>query len=125
LTADGELLGKPLPAGAILTPCMYLAHHQPDLFPNPHRFSPDRFIGNRISRQYYFPFGGGIRRCLGSELAMLEIRMIIAAVLRRCRLHCVNSQAGIPELRGPAMTLARDLRMSITPRRTTPGNVPP
>jgi cytochrome P450 len=125
LTADGELLGKPLPAGAVLTPCMYLAHHQPDFFPNPHRFNPDRFIGNRISRQYYFPFGGGIRRCLGSELAMLEIRMIIAAVLRRCQLHCVNSQAGIPELRGPAMTLARDLRMSITPHRITPQNMPP
>jgi cytochrome P450 len=104
---------------------MYLAHHQPDFFPNPHRFNPDRFIGNRISRQHYFPFGGGIRRCLGSELAMLEIRMIIAAVLRRCQLHCVNSQAGIPELRGPAMTLARDLRMSITSHRITPQNMPP
>jgi cytochrome P450 family 110 len=125
LAADGELLGKPLPAGAVLTPCMYLAHHQPDLFPNPCRFDPDRFIGNRASRQHYFPFGGGVRRCLGSELAMLEIRMITAAVLRRCQLHCVNSQAGIPELRGPAMTLARDLRMSITPRRMTPRNMPP
>ena len=125
LPTDGELLGKPLPAGAILTPCMYLAHHQPDLFPNPRRFDPDRFIGNRISRQHYFPFGGGIRHCLGSELAMLEVRMIIAAVLRRCQLRCVNSQAGIPELRGPAMTLARDLQMSIAPRRMTPRNISP
>lgn len=125
LTAAGELLGKPLPAGTILTPCMYLAHHQPDSFPNPHRFNPNRFLGNRIPRQYYFPFGGGTRHCLGSELAMLEIRMITAAVLRRCQLHCVNPQAGIPTLRGPAMTVASDLRMSIIPHRMAPRHIPP
>jgi cytochrome P450 family 110 len=124
LTADGELLGKPLPVGTIVTPCIYLAHHQPDLFPSPRQFDPSRFLGNRVSRQYYFPFGGGARRCLGSELAMLEIRMITAAVLRRCQLHCVNPEAGIPELRGPAMTMAHGLQMSISPRRTGPRNIP-
>ena len=125
LTADGELLGKPLPAGTLVTPCMYLAHRQPDLFPDPRRFDPSRFLGNRVPRQYYFPFGGGTRRCLGSELAMLEVRMITAAVLRRCQLHCVNPEAGIPELRGPAMTLAPALRISISPHGVAPRNVPP
>jgi cytochrome P450 len=124
LTADGELLSKALPAGTIVTPCMYLSHRQPDVFPNPCQFDPSRFLGNRVSRQYYFPFGGGTRRCLGSELAMLEIRMITAAVLRRCQLRCVNPKAGIPELRGPAMTLAQGLRMSITPHRMAPRNIP-
>jgi cytochrome P450 family 110 len=125
LTTDGELLGKPLPAGTVVTPCMYLAHHQPDLFSNPHRFNPSRFIGNRIPRQYYFPFGGGTRHCLGSKLAMVEVRMITAAVLRRCQLHCANPDAGRPELRGPAMTLARGLRMWITPHPTTLRHISP
>lgn len=124
LPADGELLGKSLPAGTILTPCMYLAHHQPDLFPQPRRFNPTRFLGHRVPRQYYFPFGGGTRRCLGSELAMVQVRMIAAAVLRRCQLHCVNPEAGVSELRGPAMTLARSLRMSITPHRRAPRKIP-
>ncbi|MGH3683749.1 MAG: cytochrome P450 [Pseudonocardiaceae bacterium] len=119
LTADGELLGKPLPADTVVTPCIYLAHHQPELFPNPRRFDPSRFLDHRVPRQYYFPFGGGTRRCLGSELAMLEVRMITAAVLHRCQLHCVNPEAGLPELRGPAMTLAPELQMSITPHRMT------
>ncbi|HEX8761514.1 MAG TPA: cytochrome P450 [Pseudonocardiaceae bacterium] len=123
LTADGELLGKLLPAGTIITPCMYLAHHQPDLFPNPRRFNPSRFLGNQVSRRYYFPFGGGTRCCLGSELAMLEVRMITAAVLRRCQLHCVNPEAGIAVLRGPTMALAQGLQMSVTPRRITPRNI--
>lgn len=121
--ADGELLGKPLPAGTIVTPCMYLAHHQPDQFPNPRQFNPNRFFGNRIPRRYYFPFGGGTRHCLGSELAMLEIRMITAAVLRRCHLHCVNPEAGTSELRGPTMTLAPGLHMSITPHRIAPRTI--
>ncbi|MGH3887862.1 MAG: cytochrome P450 [Pseudonocardiaceae bacterium] len=124
LPVDGELLGKPLPAGTIVTPCIYLAHHQPDLFPDPIRFNPSRFLGNRVARQHYFPFGGGTRHCLGRELAMLEVRMITAAVLRRCQLHCVNFEAGVPELRGPAMTLAPGLQMSIAPHRRAPRNIP-
>jgi cytochrome P450 len=125
LTEDGELLGKPSPAGTLVTPCMYLAHRQQDIFPNPRRFDPSRFLGNRVPRQHYFPFGGGTRRCLGSELAMLEVRMITAAVLRRCQLHCVNPESGVPELRGPAMTLAPALRISISPHRVPLRNAPP
>ncbi|MGH3773580.1 MAG: cytochrome P450 [Pseudonocardiaceae bacterium] len=124
LTTDSELLGRPLPAGTVLTPCMYLAHRQLEPFPNPCKFDPHRFLGGRAPRQHYFPFGGGTRRCLGSELAMLEIRMITAALLRHCRLHCVNPESGIPELRGPAMTLARGLRMLIIPRGMTSRNIP-
>lgn len=123
LNVDGELLGKPLPAGTTVTPCIYLAHRQPDLFPNPHQFNASRFLGTQISQRYYLPFGGGIRRCLGSELAMLEIRMITAAVLRRCQLHCVNPEAGRPKLRGPAMTLAPSLQISVTPHRLAARNM--
>ncbi|HKR52444.1 MAG TPA: cytochrome P450, partial [Pseudonocardiaceae bacterium] len=100
-----------------------LAHHQPDIFLNPSRFDPSRFLGHRVPRQHYFPFGGGTRHCLGSELAMLEVRMITAAVLRRCRLHCTNVEAGVPEVRGPAMALASRLHMSMAPRRSAPRNM--
>jgi cytochrome P450 len=109
LTTDDDLLG------------MYLAHHQPDLFPNPRQFDPSRFLGKRVPPQHYFPFGGGTRRCLGSELAMLEVRMITAAVLRHCQLRCVNPEAGTPVLRGPALTLPQDLRMAVIPHRGAPG----
>jgi cytochrome P450 len=121
LTTDGELLDTPVTAGTVITPCMYLAHHQPTLFPHPHRFDPSRFLGTRVPHRYYFPFGGGTRHCLGSKLAMVEIRMITAAVLRRYELRCVNPEAGIPILRGPAMTLPQNVRMLITTHHRTPG----
>jgi len=113
-TEDSDLFGVPLPRGTELTPSIYLAHHHPDRFPHPFRFDPRRFLGKRVPSSHYFPFGGGIRRCLGSELAMLEIRMIIAALLRRRELRCVNPRAGTPRLRGPAMAPSGRLRVAVT-----------
>jgi cytochrome P450 family 110 len=113
LAEDGELLGRVLPAGTVLTPSIYLAHRHPDSFPNPHRFDPGRFLGTRVPARSYFPFGGGTRYCLGNQLAHLEIRMIAVAVLRRREWRCTNPRAGVPQLRGHAMAPASTLRMRV------------
>ncbi|HVV19784.1 MAG TPA: cytochrome P450 [Pseudonocardiaceae bacterium] len=116
LTVDGELRGRPLPAGTVLVPSIYLAHHRSAAFPDPHRFDPGRFLGTEQPvTPHYFPFGGGTRYCLGSELATLEIRMVTAAVLRRGKLRCVNPDAAVPRFRGPAMAPSRRLRTVVTP----------
>lgn len=114
MTEEDELLGRALSAGTILTPSIYLAHRRSDYFPSPHRFDPNRFFGNRALPQRYFPFGGGSRYCLGAQLAYLEIRIISAALLRRRELCCVNTRAGIPQMRGHAMAPAARLRMKVT-----------
>ena len=111
---DIRLLDRPVAAGTELTPCIYLAHRQ---YPNPGTFDPGRFAGARHSGHEYLPFGGGTRRCLGADLAMLELRMVVAAVLRRVDLTCVNPRAGRPSVRGPAMGVGRDLRMVTRPCR--------
>ena len=103
LTADAELGGAGYPAGTVLTPCIYLAHRQPDVFAHPGRFEPRRFLEQRPSAQHYLPFGGGVRRCLGADLALLELRMVLAAALRLRPLRCVDAAAAVPQLRGPAM----------------------
>jgi cytochrome P450 len=113
LATDAEVAGRLLSAGTTLTPSIYLAHRNPDQFPNPHRFDPTRFLSARVPARHYFPFGGGTRHCLGSQLAQLEIRMITAAVLWRRDWHCVNPKAGIPQLRGHAMAPASRLRMRV------------
>jgi cytochrome P450 len=113
LTEDAELLGQTVTAGTILTPSIYLAHRNSDQFPNPHRFDPNRFLGERVPARYYFPFGGGTRYCLGSQLAQLEIRMVAAAILRRLEWCCVNPRMGVPRLRGHAMAPASRLRMRV------------
>lgn len=113
LTSDVELLGTTLTVGTVLTPSIYLAHHSPARFPDPYRFDPGRFLGHRVPAQQYLPFGGGTRHCLGADLAAMEIRMIVAAVLRGRRLRCVNPGAGKAALRGHAMAPSRRLRMAV------------
>jgi cytochrome P450 len=79
--------GQDLPAGVMLAPCIYLTHHNPDVWPAPYRFDPDRFFGKRVSPYDFFPFGGGIRHCIGAAFAMYEMKTVLAEVLSRVTLH--------------------------------------
>ncbi|GAA2708178.1 cytochrome P450 [Micromonospora olivasterospora] len=120
LTEDWDLLGRPTAAGTRLTPSIYLVHRRPDVHPDPLRFDPGRFLGTRMPAQDYLPFGGGLRRCLGADFAMLELRMIVAAVLRSLDLRCVNPRRGVPQLRGAAMGPKPGLRMEVRHVRALP-----
>jgi cytochrome P450 len=114
LTEDSELGGTGYAAGTVLTPCIYLAHRRPEIFPEPQRFDPGRFLDRRYSAHQYLPFGGGVRRCLGADLALLEMRMVVAAVLRHRGLRSVDPTLATRQLRGPAMTPSRNLQFVAT-----------
>jgi cytochrome P450 family 110 len=113
LTEDAAPNGRHLPAGTILTPAIYPAHHHPDVFGNPDRFDPTRFLDGRPPARHYFPFGGGTRHCLGNQLAQLEIRMITAALLRRDDWQCVGSRTSAPSLRGNVLAPPRGVRLRV------------
>lgn len=65
-----------------LTPCIYAAHRNPEVFAKPLEFCPERFVGQRYPSSQYLPFGGGKRRCLGADLAMLELRTVLARLVQ-------------------------------------------
>ncbi len=75
--------GESLPPGVVVGCSIYLAHMNPEVWPEPERFDPDRFLGKRPSPNTYFPFGGGIRRCIGEAFALYEMRIVLATVLSR------------------------------------------
>jgi cytochrome P450 len=75
--------GHDLPSGAVVAPCIYLTHRRPDVWPDPERFDPERFLGQRTNPYAFFPFGGGVRRCLGMAFALYEMRIVVAQVLAR------------------------------------------
>jgi len=75
--------GRDLSAGVVAAPCIYLTHRRPDLWPNPERFDPDHFLGRRPSPYEFFPFGGGVRHCLGAAFAIYEMKLVLAQVLSR------------------------------------------
>jgi cytochrome P450 len=87
LHAPMRIGGVALPAGVVASPCMYLTHRRPDVWPEPLRFRPERFLGLRPSPQAFYPFGGGLRRCLGAAFATFEMKIVTAQVLMRTALR--------------------------------------
>jgi cytochrome P450 len=76
-----------LPKGVIVAPCIYLAHRRPDVWREPERFVPERFLDGPIRKGAFFPFGGGVRACLGRGFALSEMKIVVYEVLRRARLR--------------------------------------
>jgi cytochrome P450 len=104
LTEPFRVRGYELPAGVRLAPNIYLTHRRPDLYPEPERFRPERFLDNPPDTYSWIPFGGGIRRCIGASFAIYEMKVAIPTILRRVELE---TAAPSPErIRRRAITFA-------------------
>lgn len=89
-TADTTLAGHRLPAGTALLYSAYLLQHQPDLFPDPETFDPDRWLtrsSESLPRGAHVPFGGGNRKCIGDQFALVEMTLALATVCARWELR--------------------------------------
>ncbi|MTD54047.1 cytochrome P450 [Amycolatopsis pithecellobii] len=123
LTTACTLGGRRFAPRAMLTPNIYAAHRRHASFPHARTFDPDRFYDpvrravRRLPSHQFFPFGGGKRYCLGSQLAMTEVRMITVALLRRCSFRVVNPRAGRAHLRGHTVAPSPRLRMKVVVNR--------
>jgi cytochrome P450 len=78
--------GREYPAGVVLCPCSYLVHRREDLYPEPDRFRPERFLERKFGPHEWFPFGGGNRVCLGMPFALYEMKVLLATVLSQVRI---------------------------------------
>jgi cytochrome P450 family 135 len=78
-----EIGGYELPAGAAVTPSIYLVHRNPTIYPEPERFRPERFLENPPGTYTWIPFGGGVRRCLGAAFAQFEMAVVLEELVRR------------------------------------------
>lgn len=112
LLADTALAARQLPAGTRLTPCIYLAHRQPDIYPAPNHFTPERFLDQRLPTHTFFPFGGGTRRCLGADLALLELRMTLAVLLRHRTLRRTGDGPAL-QVTGPILGFGNTVPMTV------------
>ena len=86
LVGPVEIGGRRYEPGVTLLPCTYLVHRRPDLYPEPARFRPERFLERQYASHEYFPFGGGARTCVGAALAPLEMKLVLAEILTGCDL---------------------------------------
>jgi cytochrome P450 family 110 len=113
LKKNWKLRDREFEAGTNFSPCIYLLHHRPDVFPEPNRFRPERFLERQYSLYEYMPFGGGNRRCLGMAFALFEMKLVIAAVLSKCRLQLVSDQPVKPVRRGFTMAPEKGVPMRV------------
>jgi cytochrome P450 len=88
--AEPRLVKKPVTIGGwdyepgvVLAASAWLVHHDPEIYPDPFAFRPDRWIGEQPGTYTWIPFGGGRRRCLGGAFAMLEMKLALRTALRR------------------------------------------
>lgn len=71
-----------IPRGHSIVVSITQLHGDPDLFPEPKRFDPYRFVGAKPPTFAWVPFGGGTRRCIGAAFANTEIDVVLRTVLR-------------------------------------------
>jgi cytochrome P450 len=83
LTEQVEIGGYELPRGVTVAPSVYLVHRNPEVYPEPQRFLPERFLDNPPGTYTWIPFGGGVRRCLGASFAQFEMAVVLKELVRR------------------------------------------
>ncbi len=87
-----KIAGYQFDAETTFMPSVYLVHYREDLYPEPEKFKPERFLERQYSASEYFPFGGGSRRCLGYALAQLEMKLVLATVISKYQLACAEDK---------------------------------
>jgi cytochrome P450 family 135 len=89
LAGDLEVGGYVVPRGWYVSPAITAVQHDPAVNEAPDEFRPERFLAEP-PRDGWVPFGGGKRHCVGSHLALLEMKVVIAEVLRHVQLQAVD-----------------------------------
>jgi cytochrome P450 family 135 len=90
LTEAVEIGGYELPAGVSVAPCVYLAHRNPEVYPEPQRFLPERFLDNPPGTYTWIPFGGGVCRCPGPSFAQFEMAVVLKELVKRHQIRPAN-----------------------------------
>ena len=111
--AEDVVDGVRIPAGALVVLSQWVTHRRPEVWPDPERFDPDRWLPERSAgrpRWAYFPFGGGQRLCIGQQFALMEAQLTLATLVPRFRVE-------------PAAFPKPDATFALRPRGGLPGRI--
>jgi hypothetical protein len=100
----------------LLVGCIHLMHHDPLLYPEPHRFWPERFIDGAPQPELWMPWGGGRKRCPGYHLAMLEMSTVLRAVFTDLLVEPVGRKVERARWRSVIVTPGQGSRIIFRPR---------
>ena len=92
-------------------------HRREELYPEPDRFRPERFLERRFSAFEYTPFGGGSRRCIGAAFATYELKIVLATILAGAHLELAEPGEVRPARRNLVIGPGSGVRMVLRERR--------
>jgi cytochrome P450 len=116
--------GWTYPPGVCLVPNAYLIHHDPEIYPDPHEFRPERFLEQSPGTYTWIPFGGGRRRCIGASFAMLEMQIVLRTVLANRELRPGGEGVEFPKRRNITVRPGRGARAVLVEREPAPVAAP-
>ena len=93
VTEEFVIAGKPVPVGSEVAVFIRKLHEDPDVFPKPHEFDPDRFSPENSKNRHpyaYVPFSAGPRNCIGQRFAMLEEKILLVWILRKFQIKSLD-----------------------------------
>jgi cytochrome P450 len=81
-----------LPAGATVALSPYVTHRHPEFWPNAESFDPERFHSETVAGRHkfaYVPFLSGPRQCIGNNVALMEMQMVLPMILQRFHVSAI------------------------------------
>ncbi|XP_067138051.1 cytochrome P450 4C1-like [Centruroides vittatus] len=108
-----------LPAHSTLVINIYGIHHNPSVYENPEVFDPDRFLPENYKKLHpyaFLPFSAGPRNCIGGKLAMIEMKIVLANVLRNFKVYSLDPQDKIVTSAEVLLTPISGIRMFVEKR---------
>lgn len=88
-----------LEKGTIVQIPVYAIHHDPEIYPQPDKFDPDRFTPEEIEKRHkyaFIPFGAGQHACIGIRLTMMIAKVALAKVLLNFEMKLDEKRMQLP-----------------------------
>lgn len=120
-----ELSGRTYEPGVNFFPSAYLVQHDPEIYPDPYSFRPERFLENDPGTYTWIPFGGGRRRCIGASFAMLEMGIVLKALLAGTELSVGSAGLEVGRRRSITVCPSGGAEVELSPRETAVSAIEP
>ncbi|XP_039283176.1 cytochrome P450 4C1 [Nilaparvata lugens] len=108
-----------VPSTANVIVFSYWLHRNPKHFPEPDLFNPDRFLPDEVHRRHpfaYIPFSGGPRNCIGQKFAMMEMKIVLATVMRKVRIESITKMEDIKLIPAVILRPQKPFKIKVSPR---------